>query len=52
MQIGFTLFLVIDALDSFVDADGFICQRDVLHLQAAKFTDPHPGKQCNEDAEE
>lgn len=50
MQIGFTLFLVIDALDSFVDADGFICQRDVLHLQAAKFTDPHPGKQCNEDA--
>lgn len=32
MQIGFTLFLVIDALDSFVDADGFICQRDVLHL--------------------
>lgn len=50
MQIGFTLFLVIDALDSFVDADGFIRQRDVLHLQATKFTDPHPGKQCNENA--
>ena len=50
MQIGFTFFLVIDALDSFVDADGFIRQRDVLHLQAAKFTDPHPGKQCNENA--
>ena len=50
MQIGFTFFLVIDTLDGFVDADGFIRQRDVLHLQAAKFTDPHPGKQCNENA--
>lgn len=50
MQIGFTLFLVIDALDGFVDADGFIRQRNVLHLQAAKFTDSHPSKQCNENA--
>ena len=32
MQIGLSLFLVIDALNGFVDADGFICQRDVLHL--------------------
>ena len=44
MQIGLTFFLVIDALDCFVDADGFVRQRDVLHLQAAEFTDPHTGK--------
>ena len=50
MKIGLSLFLIIDALNGFVDADGFIRQRDVLHLQAAKFTDPHPGKQCNENA--
>ena len=48
MQIGFTLFLVIDALDGFVDADSFIRQRDVFHLQAAEFSDPYTGKQCDE----
>ena len=48
MQIGFTLFLVIDALDGFVNANGFIRQRYVLHLQSAEFSDPYTGKQCDE----
>ena len=28
--------------------DSFIRQRDVFHLQAAEFSDPYTGKQCDE----
>ena len=48
MQIGLSLFLIIDALDGFVDANGFVRQRYVLHLQSAEFSDPYTGKQCEE----
>ena len=48
MQIGLSLFLIIDALDGFVDANGFVRQRYVLHLQSAEFSDPYTGKQCDE----
>lgn len=43
MQIGLSLFLIIDALDGFVDANGFVRQRYVLHLQSAEFSDPYTG---------
>ena len=30
------------------DANGFVRQRYVLHLQSAEFSDPYTGKQCDE----
>lgn len=50
MKIGCAFFLVVYTLDGFVDADGLVSQRDVLHLQSAKLPDPYSGKQCDEDA--
>ena len=51
MQIGLALFLVIDALDGFVRCRWFDpSTRCPSFAKAAKFTDPHPGKQCNENA--
>ena len=50
VKIGLALLFVIDALDSLIDADGLICQRDVLHLQSAEFSNAYSGKECNEDA--
>ena len=50
MNIGLSLFLVVDTLNGFVDADGFIRQRDIFHLQAAEFADAHAGKKRNKNA--
>lgn len=48
MKIRFSLFLVVDTLDGFVDADGLVRQRNVPHLQAAQLSYPDSGKQCNQ----
>lgn len=47
VKIGLALLFVIDALDSLIDADGLIRQRDVLHLQSAEFSNAYSGKKCN-----
>ena len=48
MKIRFTLLLVVDTLDGFVDADGLVRQRNVPHLQAAQLSYPDSGKQRNQ----
>ena len=50
VKIGLALLFVIDALDSLIDADGLIRQRNVLHLQSAEFSNAYSGKECNENA--
>ena len=50
MKIGLALLFVIDALDSLIDADGLIRQRNVLHLQSTEFSNAHSGKERNENA--
>ena len=50
VKIGLALLFVIDALDSLIDADCLIRQRDVLHLQSAEFSNAYSGKECNENA--
>lgn len=48
MKIGFSLLLIVDTLDGFVDADGLVRQRNVPHLQAAQLSYPDSGKQRNQ----
>lgn len=50
MKIRFSLLLVVDTLDGFVDADGLVRQRNVPHLQAAQLAYPDSGKQCNQNS--
>lgn len=50
MHIGCPFLLVVNTLDRFVDTDGLVSQRNVLHLQATKLANPYSGKQCDEDA--
>ena len=45
MDIRATLALVIDSLNSSIDRDRVICQRNIPHLQTAQFTNPHTGHQ-------
>lgn len=48
MEIGRSLSLVVDALDSLVDIDGLVRKGNVLHLESAKLADPNAGKQRNQ----
>ena len=48
MKIRFSLLLIVDTLDGFVDADGLVRQRNVPHLQAAQLSCPDSGKQRNQ----
>ena len=48
MKIRFSLLLIVDTLDGFVDADGLVRQRNVPHLQAAQLSYPDSGKQRNQ----
>jgi len=48
MKIRFSLLLIVDTLDGFVDAGGLVRQRNVPHLQAAQLSYPDSGKQRNQ----
>ena len=50
MDIRATLALVIDSLNSSVDRNRMIRQRNISHLQTAQLTNPHTGHQRNKDA--